>query len=63
MVIHRRRAGQLLEEPVDGEGLEVAAGLDEPESDEEEDDEDDDESEEPLLAGTVDDEPERLSVR
>lgn len=48
---------------MDGEGLEVAAGLDEPESDEEEDDEDDDESEEPLLAGTVDDEPERLSVR
>lgn len=44
---------------MDGLGLDVEAGFEEPESDE-----DDDEEEDSLLAaGTVDDEPERLSVR
>lgn len=50
---------------MDDLGLEAAGVLDEPESDEEDEDEDvdEDDSEEPLLAGAVDDEPERLSVR
>lgn len=77
MVVHRPPASQLSEPPVDGfwpededpdddfeEEPESDEDVDEPESDEPEvEDDDDDESPEPLLAGTVDDEPARLSVR
>jgi len=68
--MHRPPARQLVVPPVDGLGL-VVAGFEEPESEEEELEEEleedveedvDDESE-LLPVDTLDDEPERLSVR